>query len=237
VTRIYLPPDANCLLSVADHCLRSRNYINLIIAGKQPAWQWLNMDDAVKHCTAGLGICHWAGNNDADPEVVMACAGDVPTLETLAAVTLLREQVPDLRIRVVNVVDLMRLLPETDHPHGLDETDFAEIFTRDKPVIFAYHGYPALIHKLTYNRANHDNFHVHGYKEEGTTTTPFDMVVLNNLDRFSLALDAVRRVPRLANRICEAEQDYWSFMERHKLYISEHGKDLPEICDWHWAPA
>jgi xylulose-5-phosphate/fructose-6-phosphate phosphoketolase len=237
IARIYLPPDANCLLSVADHCLRSRNYINLIIAGKQPAWQWLNMDDAVKHCTAGLGIWHWASNNDTDPEVVMACAGDIPTLEILAAVTILREQVPDLRVRVVNVVDLMRLLPETDHPHGLDETDFGEIFTRDKPVIFAYHGYPALIHKLTYNRANHDNFHVHGYKEEGTTTTPFDMVVLNNLDRFSLALDAVRRVPRLANRICEAEQDYWSMMERHKLYISEHGKDLPEICDWHWVSA
>ena len=235
VARIYLPPDANCLLAVTDHCLRSRNYINVIVAGKQPSWQWLDIESAQRHCTSGAGIWDWASNDDGDPEIVMACAGDVPTLETLAAVKLLREQVPDLRIRVVNVVDLMALQPVADHPHGLDDHDFAALFTRDKPVIFAFHGYPTLIHKLTYKRTNHDSFHVHGFKEEGTTTTPFDMVVLNNLDRFSLVLDAFRRVPRLADRIPRAEEDYWSAMERHTLYISEHGKDLPEICDWRWA--
>ena len=197
VVRIYLPPDANCLLSVADHCLRSRNYVNLIIAGKQPEWQWLDIDSAVRHCTAGAGIWQWASNDAGDPDVVMACAGDVPTLETLAAVTLLREYVPDIRIRVVNVVDLMVLQPQSEHPHGLEDQDFDELFTTDKPVIFAFHGYPAIIHKLTYRRHNHDNIHVRGYKEEGTTTTPFDMVVLNNLDRYQLALDAIRRIPRL----------------------------------------
>ena len=201
VVRIYLPPDANCLLSVADHCLRSRNYINLIIAGKQPEWQWLDIDAATRHCTVGAGIWHWASNDAGDPDVVMACAGDVPTLETMAAVTLLREYVPDIRIRVVNVVDLMVLQPQSEHPHGLEDQDFDELFTTDKPVIFAFHGYPALIHKLTYRRHNHDNIHVRGFRDEGTTTTPFDMVVLNNLDRYQLALDAIRRIPRLGDQV------------------------------------
>ena len=201
IVRIYLPPDANCLLSVADHCLRSRNYVNLIIAGKQPEWQWLDIDSAVRHCTAGAGIWQWASNDAGDPDVVMACAGDVPTLETLAAVTLLRAYVPDIRIRVVNVVDLMVLQPQSEHPHGLEDQDFDELFTTDKPVIFAFHGYPAMIHKLTYRRHNHDNIHVRGYKEEGTTTTPFDMVVLNNLDRYQLALDAIRRIPRFSDQV------------------------------------
>ena len=235
VVRIYLPPDANCLLSVADHCLRSRNYINLIIAGKQPSWQWLDMDSAVRHCTAGAGAWHWASNEAGDPDVVMACAGDVPTLETLAAVTLLRAYVPDIRIRVVNVVDLMVLQPQSEHPHGLEDHDFDELFTTDKPVIFAFHGYPAMIHKLTYRRRNHDNIHVRGYKEEGTTTTPFDMVVLNNLDRYQLALDAIRRIPRLAHQVATATARYWTTMERHKLYISEHGDDMPEVRDWRWT--
>ena len=234
VVRIYLPPDANCLLSVVDHCLRSTNYINLIIAGKQPEWQWLDMDSAVRHCTAGAGIWRWASDAGEDPDVVMACAGDVPTLETLAAVSLLHAYVPDIRIRVVNVVDLMVLQPQSEHPHGLEDQDFDELFTVDKPVIFAFHGYPAVIHKLTYRRRNHDNIHVRGYKEEGTTTTPFDMVVLNNLDRYQLALDAIRRIPRLANQVEKATARYWTMMERHKLYISEHGEDLPEVRDWCW---
>jgi xylulose-5-phosphate/fructose-6-phosphate phosphoketolase len=234
IVRIYLPPDANCLLSVADHCLRSRNYINLIVAGKQPEWQWLDMDSAVRHCTVGAGIWHWASNEVDDPDVVMACAGDVPTLETLAAVTLLREYVPDIRIRVVNVVDLMVLQPQSEHPHGMEDQDFDELFTTDKPVIFAFHGYPAMIHKLTYRRHNHDNFHVRGYKEEGTTTTPFDMVVLNNLDRYQLALDAIKRIPRLSNQVEKATARYWASMERHKLYVSEHGDDMPEVRDWQW---
>jgi len=233
--RIYLPPDANCLLSVADHCLRSRNYINLIIAGKQPEWQWLDMEAAVQHCTAGVGRWDWASNDQGDPDVVMACAGDVPTLETLAAVTLLRTYVPDIRIRVVNVVDLMALEPQSEHPHGLEDQDFDELFTTDRPVIFAFHGYPAVIHKLTYRRRNHDNIHVRGYKEEGTTTTPFDMVVLNNLDRFQLALDAISRIPRLKDQVETAQDRYWSAMERHKLYISEHGDDMPEVKDWRWS--
>jgi len=232
--RIYLPPDANCLLSVADHCLRSRNYINLIVAGKQPEWQWLDMNAAIHHCTAGAGIWHWAGNETDDPDVVMACAGDVPTLETLAAVTLLREYVPDIRIRVVNVVDLMVLQPQSEHPHGLEDRDFDELFTTDKPVIFAFHGYPAMIHKLTYRRHNHDNFHVRGFKEEGTTTTPFDMVVLNNLDRYQLALDAIMRIPRYGDEVEKATERYWTTIERHKLYVSEHGDDMPEVRDWQW---
>jgi xylulose-5-phosphate/fructose-6-phosphate phosphoketolase len=235
VVRIYLPPDANCLLSVMDHCLRSRNYINLIVAGKQPEWQWLDMDSAVRHCAAGAGIWEWASNDEGSPEVVMACAGDVPTLETLAAVTLLRASIPDLRIRVVNVVDLMVLQPPSEHPHGMEDSYFDELFTVDKPVIFAFHGYQPIIHKLTYRRRNHDNFHVRGYKEEGTTTTPFDMVVLNNLDRFQLTLDAIQRVPRLASRVKEAEANYWTQIERHKLYISEHGEDLPEVSHWRWS--
>ena len=235
VVRIYLPPDANCLLSVADHCLRSRNYINLIIAGKQPEWQWLDIDAAVRHCAAGAGIWQWASNDGGDPDVVMACAGDVPTLEALAAVTLLRAYVPDIRIRVVNVVDLMVLQPQSEHPHGLEDQDFDELFTTDKPVIFAFHGYPAIIHTLTYRRRNHDNIHVRGYKEEGTTTTPFDMVVLNNLDRYQLALDAIRRIPRLSDQVEQATARYWTTMEQHKLYISEHGDDMPEVRDWRWS--
>ena len=234
IVRIYLPPDANCLLSVADHCLKSRNYINVIVAGKQPAWQWLDMDAAVRHCGAGIGIWEWACQDGADPEVVMACAGDVPTMETLAAVMLLRARFPDLRIRVINVVDLMTLAPPDEHPHGINEADFTSLFTPDKPVIFAYHGYQTLIHKLTYNRPNHANFHVHGFNEEGTTTTPFDMVVLNKLDRFSLMSNAAKRVPRLAGEAAEIERSYWSAMERHKLYISEHGQDMPEIRNWRW---
>ena len=235
LVRIYLPPDANCLLSVADHCLRSRNYINVIVAGKQPEWQWLDMDAAVRHCSVGAGIWHWA-SDEGEPDVVMACAGDVPTLETLAAVTLLRTYVPDIRIRVVNVVDLMVLQPQSEHPHGLEARDFDALFTADKPVIFAYHGYPPIIHKLTYRRNNHDNIHVRGYKEEGTTTTPFDMVVLNNLDRYQLAFDAIRRIPRLADQVEKAEARYWETIQRHRLYISEHGEDMPEVRDWCWTP-
>ncbi len=237
LVRIYLPPDANCLLSVADHCLRSRNYINVIVAGKQPEWQWLGIDAAVRHCTIGAGIWDWAGNETGDPDVVMACAGDVPTLETLAAVTLLRDYAPDIRIRVVNVVDLMVLQPQSEHPHGLGDQDFDALFTPDRPVIFAFHGYPAMIHKLTYRRRNHDNIHVRGYKEEGTTTTPFDMVVLNNLDRYQLALDAIGRIPRFADRMEAETARYWTTMERHKLYISEHGDDMPEVRDWRWSLA
>jgi xylulose-5-phosphate/fructose-6-phosphate phosphoketolase len=235
VVRIYLPPDANTLLSVADHCLRSRNYVNLIVAGKQPAPTWLDIDAAVRHCTTGLGIWEWASNDDGAPDVVMACAGDVPTLETLAAVSLLREDIPDLRIRVVNVVDLMALQPTSEHPHGLTEEDFDAMFTADKPVIFAYHGYPTLIHRLTYRRRNHSNIHVRGYLEEGTTTTPFDMTVLNRMDRFRLALDVVRRVPRLAGLVDRASRRFNEAVQRHKLYVWEHGEDLPEIRNWTWT--
>ena len=234
IVRIYLPPDANTLLSVADHCLRSRNYVNLIVAGKQLAPQWLDMDSAVRHCTTGLGIWDWASNDNGNPDVVMACAGDVPTLETLAAVSLLREQVPSIRIRVVNVVDLMTLQPAAEHPHGLADEDFDQIFTADRPVIFAYHGYPTLIHRLTYRRHNHNNIHVRGYKEEGTTTTPFDMVVLNNMDRFQLALDAIRRVPRLKNLTDKATERFYESIQRHKIYVSENGEDLPEVKNWKW---
>ena len=237
VARIYLPPDANSLLSVADHCLRSRGYINLIIAGKAPEWQWLDAEAAAAHCAAGIGAWDWAGTCEDEPDVVMACAGDVPTVETLAAVTLLRDYVPDLRIRVVNVVDLMALQPPSVHPHGLGDRDFDALFTCDKPVIFAFHGYPGIIHQLTYRRRNHDNFHVRGYQEEGTTTTPFDMVVLNNLDRYQLALDAISRTPRLAASVEAAEARYWTTMQRHKLYVSEHGEDMPEVLDWQWSPA
>ena len=235
IARIYLPPDANCLLSVADHCLRSRNYINVIVAGKQPQWQWLDIDSATRHCAAGAGIWEWAGCGEGEPDVVIACAGDVPTLEALAAVTLLREYVPDIAIRFVNVVDLMVLQPQSEHPHGLDDREFDALFTTDKPVIFAFHGYPALIHKLTYRRRNHANIHVRGYKEEGTTTTPFDMVVLNDLDRYRLALDAIERIQRLRSQVPAETARYWSTMERHKLYIGEHGEDLPEVRDWRWT--
>jgi xylulose-5-phosphate/fructose-6-phosphate phosphoketolase len=235
VVRIYLPPDVNTLLSVGSHCLRSRHYVNLIIAGKQPAPVWLTMEQAVRHCTAGLGIWEWASNDDGDPDVVMACAGDVPTLETLAAVSLLRERFPDLKIRVVNVVDLMALQPVSEHPHGFPDEDFDRMFTTDKPVVFAFHGYPTLIHRFTYRRTNHDNIHVRGYKEEGTTTTPFDMCVLNDIDRFTLALDAIRRVPRLRQFTDAATQKFSETRERHKLYVSEYGEDLPEIRNWSWG--
>jgi xylulose-5-phosphate/fructose-6-phosphate phosphoketolase len=237
IVRVYLPPDANCLLSVADHCLRSKNYINVIIAGKQPEWQWLDMDAAVRHCAAGASIWGWAScqsDGKVEPDVVMACAGEVPTLEALAATMLLREYVPDILIRLVNVVDLMVLQPQSEHSHGLQDHAFDALFTWDKPVIFAFHGYPTVIHKLTYRRHNHDNIHVRGYKEEGTTTTPFDMVVLNNLDRFQLALDAIKRIPRLQHLVEAETARYWSTIQRHKNYISEHGEDMPEIRDWRW---
>ena len=236
VIRIYLPPDANTLLSVADHCLRSRNYVNVIVAGKQPQPQWLDMESAVRHCTAGLGIWEWASNDqDGEPDVVMACAGDVPTIETLAAVEILRERFPELKIRVINVVDLMTLQPHTEHPHGLTDWDFDALFTRDKPIVFAFHGYPWLIHRLTYRRANHHNLHVRGYKEEGTTTTPFDMVVLNDLDRFHLVADVIDRVPRLGPRAAHTKQYIRDKLLDHKAYIRAHGEDLPEIRDWRWG--
>jgi xylulose-5-phosphate/fructose-6-phosphate phosphoketolase len=236
VVRVYLPPDANCLLSVTDHCLRSRNYINIIVAGKQPQLQWLDMDAAIKHCTAGLGIWEWASNDaGGEPDVVMACCGDVPTLETLAAVKLLREHFPDLKVRVVNIVDLMTLQPHTEHPHGLTDQDFDALFTTDKPIIFAYHGYPWLIHRLTYRRHNHRNLHVRGYKEEGTTTTPFDMVVLNDLDRFHLVGDVIDRVPSLAPRAGYAKQFLRDKLLDHKAYVHQFGEDLPEIRNWKWT--
>ena len=234
VVRIYLPPDANTLLSVSDHCLRSRNYINLIVAGKQPAPQWLTMDEAIAHCTTGLGTWQWASNDDGKPDVVMACCGDVPTMETLAAVCLLHKRAPDLRIRLVNVVDLMALQPQSEHPHGLPDEEYDGIFPPQTPTIFAFHGYPWLIHRLTYRRHNHDSLHVRGYKEEGTTTTPFDMCVLNNIDRFQLATDAVRRVERLASQADAMEQWYSEEIQRHKLYVSEHGEDMPEVRNWRW---
>ncbi|MDB5354742.1 MAG: xfp [Phycisphaerales bacterium] len=235
VIRVYLPPDANCLLSVTDHCLRSRNYVNVIVAGKQPAPQWLDMDAAEKHCAAGIGIWAWASNDRGDePDVVMACCGDVPTLETLAAVSILRKYFPDLKIRVINVVDLMKLQPPSEHPHGLSDKDFDVLFTKNKPVIFAYHGYPWLIHRLTYRRTNHDNFHVRGYKEEGTTTTPFDMVVLNDLDRFHLAGDAIDRVPKLGPSAAYAKQDLRDKLYEHEQYVHEHGDDMPEVKNWKW---
>lgn len=236
VIRIYLPPDANTLLSVTDHCLRSRDYINIIVAGKQPALQYLDMDAAIKHCTAGIGIWEWASNDKgSDPDVVMACAGDIPTLETLAAVCLLREHIPDLKIRVVNVVDLMRLQPKEEHPHGLPDKDFDTIFTTDKPIIFAYHGYPWLIHRLTYRRTNHHNLHVRGYKEEGTTTTPFDMVVRNDMDRFHLVGDVIDRVPKIGSLAAYAKQAIRDKIIEHKEYITKYGDDMPEIRDWQWV--
>jgi xylulose-5-phosphate/fructose-6-phosphate phosphoketolase len=236
VVRVYLPPDANTLLSVVDHCLRSRNYVNVIVAGKQPAPQWLDMEAAIRHCTAGVGIWEWASNDaGGEPDAVMACAGDVPTLETLAAVDILRTQIPDIRLRVVNVVDLMTLQSSTEHPHGLTDPEFDSIFTPDKPVIFAFHGYPWLIHRLTYKRTNHDNFHVRGYKEEGTTTTPFDMTVLNDLDRFHLAGDVVDRVPRLRNVGAHLKQHVRDKLVEHKEYVRRHGEDMPEIRNWRWS--
>jgi xylulose-5-phosphate/fructose-6-phosphate phosphoketolase len=235
IIRVYLPPDANTLLSVADHCLRSRHYVNVIVAGKQPELQWLDMDAAIAHCTTGIGIWSWASTDEgSEPDVVMACAGDVPTLETLAAVNLLRQNFPDLKIRVVNVVDLMTLQPRSEHPHGLSDSEFDSMFTTDKPVIFAYHGYPWLIHRLCYRRHGHDNFHVRGYKEEGTTTTPFDMTVMNDLDRFHLAGDVVDRVPKLQRVGAHFQQFLRNKLVEHKHYTREHGDDMPEVKNWKW---
>ena len=235
VVRVYLPPDANTLLSVTDHCLRSRQYVNVIIAGKQPALQYLTMDAAIKHCSEGIGIWDWASNDQGtEPDVVMVCAGDVPTLETLAAVDILRQHFPDLKIRVVNVVDLMTLQPQSEHPHGLSDKEFDILFTTDKPIIFVFHGYPWLIHRLTYRRKNHKNLHVRGYKEEGTTTTPFDMVVLNDLDRFHLVMDVIERVPKVTSIGAHVLQAMRDKLIDHRQYIVEHGEDMPEVRDWKW---
>ncbi|WP_354527553.1 phosphoketolase family protein [Nakamurella sp. UYEF19] len=234
VVRVYLPPDTNTLLSVADHCLRSRHYVNVIVAGKNPELTYLTMEEAIAHCTRGLGIWPWAGNTDGEPDVVLACAGDVPTLEAVAAAHILREVLPDLKVRLVNVVDLMRLEPETEHPHGLSDLDFDALFTSDKPVIFAYHGYPSLIHRLTYRRNNHPNMHVRGYKEEGTTTTPFDMVMLNDLDRFRLVMDVIDRVPSLGSRAAVVRQQMVDTRLAARAYTREHGEDDPAISGWTW---
>jgi xylulose-5-phosphate/fructose-6-phosphate phosphoketolase len=235
IVRVYLPPDANCLLSVMDHCLRSRHYVNVVVAGKHAAPQWLTMDAAVKHCSEGIGIWQWASNDrGATPDVVMACAGDVPTLETLAAISLLRENLPELKIRMVNVVDLMRLQPDTEHPHGLSDKDFDSLFTKDRPIVFAFHGYPWLIHRLTYRRANHGNLHVRGYKEEGAITTPFDMTVLNDMDRFHLVQDVIDRVPQLAAKGSHLKQQVRDALVEHAQYIRARGEDLPQIRNWRW---
>ncbi|MDB5839209.1 MAG: phosphoketolase, partial [Herminiimonas sp.] len=235
IVRVYLPPDANTLLSVTEHCLKSRNYVNVIISGKQPEAQWLDMDAAIKHCTSGIGIWEWASSSpDQEPDVVLACAGDVPTLETLAAARLLREFFPGLKVRVINVVDLMKLQPSDVHPHGLCDADFDGLFTKDKPVIFAYHGYPSLIHRLTYKRFNHANFHVHGFREEGTTTTPFDICVLNGLDRFCLFNDAIARIPDMAAHVQWASQFVQDKYAEHRKYIEHYGDDMPEIRNWQW---
>jgi xylulose-5-phosphate/fructose-6-phosphate phosphoketolase len=236
VVRVYLPPDANCLLSVADHCLRSRDYVNVIVAGKQPEPNWLSMDEAIVHCTRGAGIFEWASNDSGgEPDVVMACCGDIPTVETMAAVQLLHELVPDLKVRVVNVVDLMRLEPDSEHPHGMSDAEFDALFTTDQPIVFAYHGYPWLIHRLTYRRHGHRNLHVRGYKEEGTTTTPFDMVMLNDLDRFHLVIDVIDRVPGLGARAGHVRQNMADRRLSARLYTREHGEDAPEIQSWTWA--
>jgi len=235
VVRVYLPPDANCLLSVWDHCLRSRNYVNVVIAGKYQAPQWLTMEEAVEHCTKGIGVWQWAGTDEGrEPDVVMACCGDVPTVETLAAVSILREYLPDLKIRVINVVDLMKLEPETEHPHGLSDKDFDDLFTKDKPVVFAFHGYPWLIHRLTYRRTNHDHMHVRGYKEEGTITTYFDMTVLNDIDRFHLVQDVITRLSLTDKKAIDLKMLMQQKLEAHRLYIDEHGEDMPEIRNWKW---
>ncbi len=236
IVRVYLPPDANTLLSVTDHCLRSRNFVNVIVAGKQPTPQWLDMDAAINHCTAGIGIWSWASNDTGgEPDVVMGCCGDVPTLETLAAVELLRKFFPELKIRVINVVDLMKLQQQSEHPHGLSDRDFDLLFTTDKPIIFAYHGYPWLIHRLTYRRTNHKNIHVRGFKEEGSTTTPFNMVVMNDLDRYHLAADVINRVPALGPRADHVKQEICDKLLEHKQYIAKHGEDMPEIRNWKWS--
>jgi xylulose-5-phosphate/fructose-6-phosphate phosphoketolase len=235
VVRVYLPPDANTLLSVADHCLTSRDYVNVIVAGKQPALDYLTIDEAISHCTRGLGIWRWASTDEGrEPEVVLACCGDIPTLEALAAAAILRERLPELAVRLVNVVDLMRLQPDSIHPHGLEDRDFDALFTRDRPVVFAFHGYPSLVHRLTYRRANHANLHVHGYREEGTTTTPFDMVMLNDLDRFRLVIDVVDRVPGLARTNGHLRQEMEEARLAARAWTREHGEDPPEIRDWTW---
>ena len=234
VIRVYLPPDTNCLLSVVDHCLRSRHYVNVIVAGKQPSLNYLSMEDAILHCTRGIGAWDWASNDEGDPDVVMACCGDIPTLETLAAVDILRTELPSLKVRVVNVVDLMRLEPESEHPHGLSDTEFDTLFTKDRPVIFAYHGYPWLIHRLTYRRTNHDNMHVRGYKEEGTTTTPFDMVMLNDLDRFHLVMDVIDRIPSLGSHAVSLRQRMQDERVKARAYTRSEGDDDPEVRDWTW---
>jgi xylulose-5-phosphate/fructose-6-phosphate phosphoketolase len=238
IVRVYLPPDANCLLSVMDHCLRSRHYVNVVVAGKHPAPQWLSMDAAIKHCSEGIGIWQWASSDQqSEPDVVMACAGDVPTLETLGAVSILREHLPALKVRVVNVVDLMKLQPTSEHPHGLPDKDFDSLFTVDRPVIFAFHGYPWLIHRLTYRRRNHDNLHVRGYKEEGTITTAFDMTVLNDLDRFHLVMDVIDRVPQTGSPGAYLKQQLRDKLIAHKEYIDRYGQDMPEIRNWVWPGA
>jgi xylulose-5-phosphate/fructose-6-phosphate phosphoketolase len=238
IIRVYLPPDANCLLSVADHCLRSRHYVNVIVAGKQPALDYLTMDEAIAHCTRGIGIWDWASSDQGDePDVVLACAGDIPTLETVSATAILRERLPELRVRVINVVDLMRLQPDSEHPHGLSDAQFDALFTSSRPVIFAYHGYPWLIHRLTYRRSNHHNIHVRGYKEEGTTTTPFDMVMLNDLDRYHLVMDVIDRVPKLGERAAHLRQEMEDERMRHRAYTREYGDDSPDVRDWAWPGA
>jgi len=235
IIRVYLPPDANCLLSVADHCLRSRNYVNVIVAGKQPSPDWLSMDDAIRHCTRGAGIWEWASNDGEDePDVVLASCGDVPTLETLAAIDLIRRHLPAIKVRMVNVVDLMRLQPPGEHPHGMSDPEFDSLFTANRPVIFAYHGYPWLIHRLTYRRTNHANLHVRGYKEEGTTTTPFDMVMLNDLDRFHLVMDVIDRVPGLASSAGGVRQAMVDARLDARAYTRQAGEDAPEIAGWTW---
>jgi xylulose-5-phosphate/fructose-6-phosphate phosphoketolase len=235
IIRVYFPPDVNTLLSVTNHCLRSRDYVNVIVAGKQPQPQWLTMEEAIKHCTSGIGMWEWASNDKgAEPDVVMACCGDVPTTETLAAVDLLREYVPDLKVRVLNIVDLMTLQPKEEHPHGLSNYEFDTLFTTDRPIIFAYHGYPWLIHRLTYRRTNHKNLHVRGYKEEGTTTTPFDMLVRNDLDRFHLVADVIDRVPKLGYIAAYTKQAIRDKLIEHREYITKYGADLPEIREWKW---
>jgi len=237
IVRVYLPPDANTLLSTYDHCLRSKHYVNVVVAGKQPQLDWLSVADAALHCARGTGIWPWAGNKDDDgtvPDVVLACAGDIPTLETLAAAAILRERLPELQVRVVNVVDLMRLLPEAEHPHGLTDREFDTLFTKDRPIVFAFHGYPWLIHRLTYRRTNHASLHVRGYKERGTTTTPFDMVMLNDLDRYHLVIDVIDRVPTLGARAATLRQDMVDARLRARTWTREHGEDIPEVANWTW---